>query len=193
MAHQQGHVAVGLEIGEALDELGDQGVEIGRLLPHLTQQRLGRGQVRALKWSGGVDLRTRRARLLVARPERLEHGTVVDALGSACPAHRPDGLAIGLDDRRGQPKPREMKFSSTTASRRVLGGVNRETLNALPRAENLTRASMSQRSISRRGGPGSAAPGPCTGVAPGPVRRSRANRHGGHPSLGAWAHLGATV
>jgi len=46
MAHQQGHVAVGLGIGEALDGLGDQGVEIGRLLPHLAQQRLGRGQMR---------------------------------------------------------------------------------------------------------------------------------------------------
>jgi len=29
MAHQQGHVAVGLGIGEALYELGDQAVEIG--------------------------------------------------------------------------------------------------------------------------------------------------------------------
>ena len=46
MAHQQGHVAVGLGIGEALDELGDQGVGIGRHLPHLAPHRLGRGQMR---------------------------------------------------------------------------------------------------------------------------------------------------
>jgi hypothetical protein len=42
--------------------------------------------------------------LLVIRLERLDHGTVVEALGSASPAHRPHGLAIGVDDRRGPPE-----------------------------------------------------------------------------------------
>jgi hypothetical protein len=42
--------------------------------------------------------------LLVIRLERLDHGTGVEVLGSARRTHRPDGLAIGVDDRRGPPE-----------------------------------------------------------------------------------------
>ena len=120
---------VGLGIGEALDELGDQGVEIGRLLPHLAQQRLGRGQVRALKWSRAIDLRTRRARLLVARPERLDHGTVVEALGPLARRTAQTAWRLASTIVVVSPKPREMKLSSTTASRRVLRGDEQRDLD----------------------------------------------------------------